>query len=329
MITFHLAGQRGIECTDLAHCHRYMREAIWIDLHKPTEQEEIIVDAACGIELPTQREMQDIEVSRRLYKGDQALYMTATIVTKASTGLPQNSVVTFIIAGDRLITLRYAEPLPFEFFRSEREADLGSYDSGPRIFGGLLEKVVERLADLLEMSGATLDQISREIFQMNESAPGAREGDLPPRNLEQVLMRLGRCSDLISRVRESLASLVRLLSFFTIAQRDLPADLSEHLRSLSRDFQPLADHASFLAQKVSYLQDATLGLINIEQNVIIKVFTIASVLFLPPTVVGTIYGMNFEGMPELRWPIGYPLAIVLMIVSALVPYYYFKRRGWF
>lgn len=305
-----------------------MRGAIWIDLHTPTEQEEIIVDAAFSIELPTHREMQDIEVSRRLYRNDQALYMTATLITKASTGLPQNSVVTFIVTQGRLITLRYTEPLPFAFFRSERESDLARYDSGLRVFGGLMEAVVERLADLLEMSGGTLDQISREIFQMEEPAP-AKKGDAPLRNLEQVLMRLGRCSDLISRVRESLASLVRLVSYFTAVQKEIPPDLAEQLRSMSRDFQPLADHASFLAQKVSYLQDATLGLINIEQNVIIKVFTIASVLFLPPTVVGTIYGMNFESMPELKWHLGYPLAIVLMIVSALVPYYYFKRRGWF
>src|SRR4029077_16404332 len=121
----------------------------------------------------------------------------------------------------------------------------------------------------------------------------------------------------------------RMLSFLTAAQTNLPADLTEHLRTVGNDLQPLGDHASFLSQKVNFLLDATLGLINVEQNAIIKIFTVAAVLFLPPTVVGTIYGMNFKLMPELDWVFGYPFAIVMMIVSAILPYWYFKRRRWF
>lgn len=333
MITFHSAGEPGVECTDLGHCHALMRQAVWIDLFKPTEQEEIIVDMAFSIDLPTRREMQDIEVSRRLYKADDALFMTTTVLTKSDTSQPESSAITFIFADNRLITLRYVDPLPFETFRAERESDLARYDSGQRIVEGLTEAIVERLADLLENTGASLDKISHDIFRSSESGPAVSEepapADATPRNLEQVLQRLGRCSDLISRTRESLASLGRLLSFFLASQKNLPPDLNEHLRTLHHDLQPLSDHASFLSQKVNFLLDATLGLINIEQNAIIKIFTVAAVLFLPPTVVGTIYGMNFEGMPELKWVFGYPFAIMMMILSAIVPYYYFKRRGWF
>jgi magnesium transporter len=143
------------------------------------------------------------------------------------------------------------------------------------------------------------------------------------------LLRLGRCSDLISRLRESLGGLRRMLSFFTAAQVGVAPEVTEHLRTVGQDLQPLADHASFLSGKVNFLLDATLGLINVEQNAIIKIFTVAAVLFLPPTVVGTIYGMNFDRMPELKWVFGYPFAIVMMIVSAIVPYWYFKRRRWF
>ena len=191
-----------------------------------------------------------------------------------------------------------------------------------------MEAVIERIADLLENTGATIDQISQDIFHAANGAQPA--GCVPkaieskPRDLEQVLRRLGRCSDLISRIRESLASLGRMLSFFTAAQKNLPADVAGHMRTLSHDLQPLSDHASFLSQKVNFLLDATLGLINIEQNAIIKIFTVAAVLFLPPTVVGTIYGMNFEAMPELKWAFGYPFAIVLMILSAIVPYLLFQ-----
>lgn len=328
MITFHPAGEKGTVCTDLGHCHGFMQKAVWIDIVNPTEQEEIIVDMAFSIDLPTRREMQDIEISRRLYKLDDALFMTATVLTKADTNQPESSAVTFIFANDRLITVRYADPLPFETFRLERESDLARYDSGHRIIEGLIEAIIERIADVLENTGASLDTISHDIFRPKpEKTPETSEAK--PRDLEDVLRRLGRCSDLISRIRESLAGFGRLLSFFTAAQKNLPPDLTEHLRTLSHDLQPLSDHASFLSQKVNFLLDATLGLINIEQNAIIKIFTVAAVLFLPPTVVGTIYGMNFEAMPELKWQFGYPLAIVLMILSAILPYHYFKRRGWF
>jgi magnesium transporter len=333
MIIFHAAGERGVECSDLGHCHKLMNQAVWIDLYKPTEQEEIIVDMAFSIDLPTRSEMQDIEVSRRLYKVDSDLFMTANILTKSETGHPESNAVTFIYTDNRLVTLRYSQPHPFETFRAERESDLGRYDSGQRNFEGLIEAIIERIADLLENAGANLDSLSNEIFRatQQEQAASNGPGKAPekPRKLEEVLRHLGRVSDLISRVRESMAGLGRMLSFFLTSQKDLPPDLAEHLRTLQQDLQPLSDHASFLAQKVSFLLDATLGLINIEQNAIIKVFTIAAVLALPPTLVGTVYGMNFEAMPELKWAWGYPLCVILMIASAIAPYYYFKRRGWF
>jgi len=332
MITFHPIGQPAVDCSDLGHCHSLMKTAVWVDLHNPTEQEEIIVDMAFGIDLPTRREMQEIEVSRRLYKVNDVLFMTAPVITHADTAQPDSSAVTFIFSEQRLITLRYASPLPFQTFRLERESDLTAFDTGPRVFEGLMSAMIERLADLLENAGATLDNISQEIFLARTAKAAAATGDATPqkrRDLEEVIRRLGQCSDLISRVRESLASLGRVISFFCVAQRHLPSDLGEKLHSLSHDLQPLGDHASFLSQKVNFLLDATLGLINIEQNAIIKIFTVAAVLFLPPTVVGTIYGMNFEIMPELKWAFGYPFAIAMMIVSAILPYHYFKRRGWF
>jgi len=333
MIIFHPAGEKGTECRDLGRSHALMNKAVWIDLCEPTEQEEIILDMAFSIELPTRREMQDIEVSRRLYKEDNALFMTTTILTKVDTSEPESTAVTFILVDNRLITLRYADPAVFKIFRHERESDLARYDSGHRVMDGLVDALIEHIADALENVGAALDSISRDIFRRRGAAKGsARQptaNDEKPPDLEEVLRRLGRCSDLLSRLRESLAGLRRMLSFFTATQTNLPPEASEHLRTVTGDLQPLGDHASFLSQKVNFLLDATLGLINVEQNAIIKIFTVAAVLFLPPTVVGTIYGMNFDLMPELKWAFGYPLAIVLMIMSAIGPYWYFKRRRWF
>lgn len=333
MIIFHPAGEKGMECRDLGQSHALMNKAVWIDLFAPTEQEEIIVDMVLGIDLPTRREMQDIEVSRRLYKEDNALFMTVTILTKTDTSEPESTAVTFIFVDDRLITLRYAGPSVIRMFRREREANLARFDSGPRILEGLIDTLVEYIADVLENTGAALDNISHDIFRKRgapkDSTDKPAGGEEKPRDLEEALLRLGRCSDLVSRLRESLAGLRRMLSFLTAAQVNLPPDISEHLRTLGQDLQPLGDHASFLSGKVNFLLDATLGLINVEQNAIIKIFTVAAVLFLPPTVVGTIYGMNFEAMPELKWVFGYPFAIVLMVMSAFVPYWYFKRRRWF
>jgi len=330
MITFHPAGEKGTECRDLGRSHALIKKAVWIDLFEPTEQEEIVLDMAFSIDLPTRREMQDIEISRRLYKEDNALFMTSTILTKADTNEPESTAVTFIFVDDRLITLRYADPAVFKLFRHERESDLARYTSGHRVLEGLVETLIEYIADALENTGAALDGISRDIFRRRGAGKGSEksEEEKSP-DLEEALRRLGRCSDLLSRLRESLGGLRRMLSFFSAAQANLPPEGTERLRTLGQDLQPLGDHASFLSQKVNFLLDATLGLINVEQNAIIKIFTVAAVLFLPPTVVGTIYGMNFKLMPELEWVFGYPLAIVFMILSAIAPYLYFKRRRWF
>ena len=228
MIIFHPAGEKGMECHDLAHSHALMNKAVWIDLFEPTEQEEIIVDMVLGIDLPTRREMQDIEVSRRLYKEDNALFMTVTILTKADTSEPESTAVTFIFVDNRLITLRYADPSVFKMFRRERESELARYDSGQRILEGLVDTLVEHIADVLENTGAALDSISHDIFRKRGASKDAvRESAKPagdeekPRDLEEALLRLGRCSDLISRLRESLGGLRRMLSFFTAAQVSL------------------------------------------------------------------------------------------------------------
>ena len=173
MIIFHPAGEKGVECHDLAQSHALMNKAVWIDLFEPTEQEEIIVDMVLGIDLPTRREMQDIEVSRRLYKEDNALFMTVTILTKTDTTEPESTAVTFIFVENRLITLRYADPSVFKLFRRERESELARYDSGQRILEGFVDTLVEHIADVLENTGAALDGISHDIFR-RRTAPKVR-----------------------------------------------------------------------------------------------------------------------------------------------------------
>jgi magnesium transporter len=299
-------------------------ETIWIDLVSPSPDEERQVEALLGVEVPTREEMQEIEVSSRLYQENGALYMTATVVSKADTRHPEATAVSFILAGSRLVTVRYAEPQSFELFASRCQRSPGPYARGDGVLTGLLDALIDRVADVLERIGLEVDGISHEVFE--HPATPRKTGDF-----QEILRALGHRGDLTSKVRESLVGIGRLLMFFgqaSEANAKLAKDLRARLRTMSRDVRSLTEHASFLSGKINFLLDATLGMINIEQNAIIKIFSVVAVVFLPPTLIASIYGMNFEIMPELHWAIGYPLALALMLGSAIAPYLYFKRRGW-
>ncbi len=290
---------------------------IWIDLMEPSPEEELQVEAALGIDVPTLAEMQEIEASSRLYEEDGALFMTVSVLHKATTDAPESSAVTFILARDTLVTLRYADPLPFRNMtrKIERGPGLGG-GSAEAILMGLLEQIVDRLADIMETCVADLETISREVF----GEDGGRDHKL-------VLRRVGRVGDLATKAKESLLSLNRMVLFLT-AQAQVGKETRARLKTLSRDVLSITEHATFVASKVTFLLDATLGLINIEQNNIIKIFSVAAVAFLPPTLIASIYGMNFRALPELEWAFGYPLALGLMVLSAVLPFLYFKRKGW-
>lgn len=356
MMTFHPPGEKGIDCLDLDVCPSLTQRAVWIDLFEPTRAEEDAVEAALGMDIPTREELQQIESSSRLFVKGDVLFMTATVIVRADGPRPERSAVTFIVAPERFVTLRYADPQPFQTFRHRREADLAAYATGHAVFVGLIDAIVERLADILENVSARLDAVSEEIFRDGpkkaapprgrlRSAARARGATFPATNpprqdFNEVLRRIGRSSDLVSRARESLVSFQRLLAFFRdahkeIAGKEASAALDKaghsplgHLKAVGADLASLSDHANFLGNNVAFLLDATLGMINNEQNRTFKVLSVAAVVVGPPTLIAGVYGMNFEHMPELRWLAGYPFALVLMIVSAVFPLWFFKRRGW-
>ncbi|MDT8344563.1 MAG: magnesium transporter CorA family protein [Thermohalobaculum sp.] len=297
--------------------------AIWIDLLTPSRDEETLIETELGLAIPTREEMDEIELSSRLYAEDDALFMTAILPAQSDTDTPVLQPVTFILRGATLVTLRYHDPTPFRIFaqRAER-AHLGCV-AGDSVLVGLLETVVDRLADILERCGGEIDRISLGVFE-STSKP-KKEVDL-----RATLKAIGRQGDLASNIRNSVMTMERLLGFLGAG---LPVqkgerDLRPRIKTLMRDLRSLADHSGFLSQKITFLLDATLGLVNIEQNAIIKIFSVAAVVFLPPTLVASIYGMNFAVMPELGWRLGYPFALGLMVLSAVMPFWYFKRRGW-
>lgn len=293
---------------------------VWIDMLEPTPDEEVMVERLLKIDVPTREEMQEIEESSRLYAEDGALFMTMPVVNKAATE-PENAATTFILTPTALVTLRYVDPQPFGMFarRILRQPELAA--SPEQALIGLLEQVADRLADILQGTTADIDAISAEIFRRPARAARARGG------LQEVLQRVGRAGDLATKARDSLLGLSRLLLFLS-AQPACSKEGKERLETLIRDAHSIADHDSFLSDKIGFLQDATLGMIDIEQSNIIKLFTVAAVAFMPPTLVASIYGMNFHHMPELDWPFGYPFALLLMVLSAVLPFVYFRRKGW-
>jgi magnesium transporter len=268
--------------------------------------------------------MQEIEASSRLYEENGALYMTTTVVARADTEHPEAPAISFILAGDRLVTVRYAEPQSFALFAGRCQRSPGPFGRGDGVLAGLLDALIDRVADVLERIGLEVDGISHEVFE-HPTTP-RKSGDF-----QRILRSLGRRGDLTSKVRESLVGIGRLVMF--LGQAGTPnvkaaKDLRNRLRTMTRDVRSLTEHASFLSGKINFLLDATLGMINIEQNAIIKIFSVVAVVFLPPTLIASIYGMNFEFMPELHSVFGYPLALALMLVSAIAPLVYFKRRAW-
>jgi magnesium transporter len=298
----------------------------WMDLIEPTEDEVHEVEQAIAITIPTKAEMEEIELSARLYTEENAVFMTLTALAHLDTDNPIKTPITFILKGNSLVTVRYVEPRPFVAYlsRAQRAGGL-PHHNGEQVMLGLIEAMIDRTADALERIGNDMDTISREIFKK-----GREKVNKKTRNLASLITQVGHKGELLNMVQESLVSTSRLIAYYA-ALEDLGDDnrTTKHLmRVIQRDATSLGDHAGALSSRLDFLLNATLGLINLEQNQIIKIFSVAAVVFLPPTLVASIYGMNFTHMPELTWLLGYPWAISLMALSALLPFLYFKRKGW-
>jgi magnesium transporter len=295
---------------------------VWLDLIEPTPTEEKLVEAHLSIDVPTRDEMREIEASNRLYEEEGALYMTATIVTKLDTDLPENSQVTFILKANNLVTNRYVDPLPFRRYIAYAERHPNSCGTAPAILAGILESIVNRIADVIERVAVDLDGASAEVFSQSKRKRSVT------RDFRKVLERLGQSGELVSKARESLVSLGRLLAFLQQSSTPFTQDVKSRLRTVSRDVLAMSDHASFLGTKTSFILDATLGLINIAQNNILKIFSVVTVFLLPPSVIAALFGMNFTRMPWIGETWGLWVAFGLMLLSSIGPFLFFKRKGW-
>jgi magnesium transporter len=299
--------------------------AVWIDLVKPTAAEDKAVERLAGIAVPTREDMQEIEISSRLYIENGARYMTATLMCAADTENPRTAAVTFILASHRLVTVRYDEPKPFVLVENKLARSCAPGITGEMVLMELLDAVIDRNADILERAGSDMDAISHDIF---EPKGAARTGHA--KRYSDILIAIGRKGDLTSKVRESLVSIGRVVTFVAAAVDGVKwsKDMREQLKTMQRDVTSLTDHASYLSNKITFALDAMLGVVNLEQNNIIKLFSVMAVVLMPPTLIASIYGMNFKIMPELEWQLGYPLAVVAMLAAAAGPYVFFKWKKW-
>ncbi len=329
MLSAYVVRNGSVVSADVSLASTLPQPVLWVDALAPTQAEIALVETSLGLHLPTHDEMREIEPSNRLYVENAAIFMTATVIVRADEPNPSNDVITFILTKGVLVTVRYYESKAIPLFaqRLLRQPNLQCED----VLLGLLEALVNRIADILEKLSVDLDNVSRIIFEERRGTEKRRAGER--RDLQVVLKLLGRNEDLASTGRESLLGLNRMARFLLNLTEEealrFGKERKARLKTLTHDIDSLNEYVAFELHKVNFLLDATLGMINIEQNRIIKLFSVAAVVFLPPTLIASVYGMNFDVMPELKWAFGYPGALVAMVLSAVLPYLYFKNKGWF
>ncbi len=294
-------------------------DAIWYDLLTPTPEEIKQIESLLSLHIPSLEEMLEIEESSRLYEANKIVYMTSTIVTHAGTEAATLAPVSFIMTKTALITVRYSDPKPFQVFA--KKILKNEYNQAETVFLGLMDTIVERMADILETNALDIDLISKQIF-----AEQKLRGQI---HMQEILQHIGEAGDLNSKLRASLGTLDRQLIFYhNQILENTDKKFHTKLITIQQDIKSLSEFLAFLFHKIDFLLNATLGYTNIEQNNIIKILSVAAVIFLPPTLIASIYGMNFQTQPELNWRFGYPLALVLMALSTFIPYLYCKRKGW-
>jgi magnesium transporter len=291
---------------------------VWADLLEPTREDVLLIKQIAGIDVPTPEEMREIEPSSRLYREGLALFMTASVLNHADSPDPETRAITFVLADGMMTSIRYSTPTPFLTFQTRIQSQPELCASAEIALVELLDSIVDRIADTLEGIDAHVSALSKSIFALEQRRDYTEE-------LKTIGLNAVRCS----KVDESLVGLSRLLTFFDANMRQIgQKQVRPRVKDLQRDIVSLMGYVERMSEKLQLLLDATLGLVNIQQNNIIKIFSVIAVVFLPPTLVASIYGMNFHLMPELDWDLGYPLALLLMFLSAIGPYLYFRHRGW-
>jgi magnesium transporter len=288
---------------------------LWVDLIRPTQEEQDLIQEAYGQVLPTPDELSEIEASARCYEDEDGLHIHAYFLHDIDEDRPKTITVAFTLNKGRLFTFHEEELLPFRVFRMRARRQPGYATDALSILLGLFETNVERLADILEEMHAALESANASVFETNE------------KDLRDFLGELTHVEDLNGKVRLSMMDGQRVLSY--LLRHTVLSSMQElQLREILADIKSLLTHSSFLFEKVRFLLEATMGIINVEQNKIVKIFTVMALVFMPPTLIASIYGMNFQWIPELHWKFGYFYSLGLMVTSVALAFWFFRKKGW-
>lgn len=323
MLNYYILQNNSLSLLSEEESRNDLINPIWIDIFDPTPEEEKLVEKYLKINVPTHCEIAPIELSSHHYQKKDGIYATAAIITDDQ----EMQTVTFIFTEDKFITLRYANFCSFERFLTYVKTNRHDTLTNIGMFTSLIESIIDQINNSLEEIGHSIKNISSTVFKTkNYSKKKKNQTKL---HFKDIINQIGINGDFISNSHESLISIYCALTFiseskqFKFSSQDL-----EKIHSLMNDISPFKDRASFLSDKINFLLDVCLGMISIEQNKIIKTVSIAALIFFPPTIVASIYGMNFDIMPELKWELGYPFALLLILLSGILPYLYFKRKDW-
>lgn len=333
MLEVHTCARFGGEAVpvDLASGGLPDANAVWIDVLQPNAEEIAFIARATGLDVPDHAKLVEVESSSRVRNERGALYLSLPVAYRVPSGEARTTPVGLILTRDRLVTIRYENLKSFEAFRDRIRSGGLAHPGTEGVFVALLEAIVDRLADVLEEVGDDLDAVAEAIFVGSAELAadrGAKKAE--DARLRGTLRQVGRDRQLISKVRATLLGIARIVPFVEGEAQDwMPKEAQPHFNTLKQDVASLDEYETHLSDKVQFLLDAALGFINIEQNDTFRVLTLVSVVGIPPTLVASMYGMNFKHMPELDWAWGYPYGLALIALSAIVPLAYFKHRGWF
>lgn len=286
---------------------------IWIDMLMPTHDEIIFIENTFGIKFPTKQETEEIEISSRYWEENDKIEINSYFLI-SSNQHSFNETVSFILYRELLISIRYAALYTFEEFNRKVYATPQQFESGYDVFCNLLDIRIDADADIIEKLSRDIARIRKHVFTDYKNDD------------EEILEKISSFEDLNMQIRESLTDKQRILSSFLKSDKYKPS-LKNDVTIMLKDIKSLVDYTDFNFQRLDYLQNVFVGLLSIQQNKVIKIFTIVNVIFLPPTLIASIYGMNFQIMPELNWEYGYLLSVFMMIASSILPIYIFKRKG--
>ena len=293
-----------------------LHEVVWLDLYAATDEERTWVENNFALRLPSPELLRDIEASARFYEHEGNLYLRSDFLT-GSESSTHSVAIAFVLTGRALISIHESDLPIFRLLRIRMRSESGPIEDCRDVLIELFDMDVDLSADALEEVYAELGRVSERV--LNES--------LSDRQARETLAAIAHAEHVNGRIRRNVMDAQRALSFLMRTKSLSPSQVDE-VRQIQQDIESLDGHTAFLFDKVNFLMDAVIGFININQNKIVRLFSVVSVALLPPTLVASIYGMNFNVMPELHWRFGYPFALLLMAFSIGLPLWVFWRKGW-